>query len=79
MSDLQSYLTGQIAHDVREIKDAQREQSERLDRIRRSLEELTSWAQRLALLAVLWGAALGLNLAPEKVADLVGPFLKSIK
>ena len=81
MSDtsLQQYVTMQIAQDVREIKECQRVQAEHLDEVQSSLKELISWAQRAALLAVLWGAALGVNFAPDKLAELVGTLLKSTK
>ncbi|CAB4146601.1 hypothetical protein UFOVP1157_53 [uncultured Caudovirales phage] len=78
-SSLQQYVTMQIAQDVREIKEVQRVQADHLDEVQSSLQELTSWAQRLALLAVLWGFAVGLNIAPEKLAELVGMLLKSTK
>lgn len=86
MSELSDYHLGQIVQTTRStesaVRDLQRsvdQYGDRLDRVRKALEELTTWAQRLAVLACLWGGAVGINLAPDRVAELIGAFLKSAK
>lgn len=39
--------------------------------LRRRIETAFTWAQRVALLAVLWTGAVGVNFDPATVADLV--------
>lgn len=86
MSELSDYLIGQIAQTTRSTEsavlamaDTLEEHAERLDRVRAALEDLTTWAQRLALLGMLWGAAVGINVNPEKLGELLATFLKSAK
>lgn len=39
--------------------------------LRRRIESAFTWAQRVALLVVLWTGALGVNVDPARMADLV--------
>lgn len=64
MSEWLSFQIGQIASDVAEIK--------------RKLEELTTLGHRLAVLALLWVTAVGINLAPEEVGRRLAAVLKLI-
>ena len=82
--DIANYLLGQIAQttrslesDMHEIKAQTAEMHGRLDRIRDSLEALTTMGQRLVLLAVLWTGAVGLNVAPDKLAEFVTILLQA--
>ena len=93
MGELIDYHIGQIAqstrstesalNDVRrmvaEIRETQENEVEHVEAVKTALEELTTWAQRLAVLAVLWAAALGINLAPDKLAETLAVLLKSPK
>jgi hypothetical protein len=90
MTDLHNYMLGQIAqtthstasavHELQikvgQIGETQAREVEHLERVRLSLLELTTWAQRLAVLACLWGAALGINVAPEKLGEFVANLLR---
>jgi hypothetical protein len=90
MTDLHNYLLGQIAQSVHstesavhelqrkvgQIGETQAREVEHLERVRLSLLELTTWAQRLAVLACLWGAALGINVAPERLGEFLANLLK---
>ena len=90
MSELHDYLIGQIAqsvhstesavHDLQrkvgQIGETQAREVEHLERVRLSLLELTTWAQRLAVLACLWGAALGVNVAPDRLGEFVANLLR---
>ena len=65
MHDWQSYILSQIARDVSEI--------------RAKLDDLLTWAQRLALLAMLWGAGLLTNMSAEKTAEILAALVKSAR
>lgn len=72
MSEWQSYLLGQIGNEVSEIRSDVRS-------IKQRIEELTTWLQRLGLLAALWTAGIASNFAPETVGKYIAAALKSIK
>lgn len=65
MHDWQNYLLSQIAHDVSEIK--------------AKVNDLLTWAQRIALLAMLWGAGLVTNISAEDKGQIIGAVIKSLK
>jgi hypothetical protein len=93
MSELSDYHLGQIAQSTRSTESAvhdlqrsvaaigetQAREVEHLERVRLSLQDLTTWAQRLAVLACLWGGALGINVAPERLGEFLASLLRSQK
>jgi hypothetical protein len=72
MSELHSYLLGQIAKEVSETRSDVRS-------IKSRLEDMVTWSQRLGLLLVLWGTATVLNVAPDKAGEIAAALLKSLK
>ena len=84
---------GQIAQSTRSIESAVEKLQATVDKngevirmdgpllkqVHAALIELTTWAQRLAVLSCLWAAAVGLNIAPDRVAELLAALLKSHK
>lgn len=86
MSNLTEFQLGQIAQTTRSTESAVHDLNRKIDHygeklevVRSSLQELTTWAHRLAVLACLWGAAVGINLAPDRAAEFIGVLLKSAK
>lgn len=72
MSELNSYLLGQIAKEVSETRSDVRS-------IKSRLEDMVTWSQRLGLLLVLWTTATALNVAPDKAGEIAAALLKSLK
>ena len=65
MNNWHSFTLMQIARDVSEIKSR--------------MTEVVTWAQRLALLAMLWGAGLVTNISAEDKGQIIGAVIKSLK
>lgn len=72
MSDLTDYLLGQLQQTTTSLQSDVRE-------IKTKLDDLTTWSQRLALLAVLWLVGIASNVAPDQVGEIVAKLLKSLK
>ena len=64
MNNWHNFTLMQIARDVSEIK--------------ARIAEVATWAQRLALLAMLWGAGLVANLSAEDKGAIIGAVIKSL-
>jgi len=62
MDGWNTYLLGQIAADVREIKD--------------KLEASLTWAQRIAIVLALWISGVGINIAPDKLGDILAKLIR---
>lgn len=62
MSEWNTYLLGQIASDVREIKD--------------KIELTLTWGQRLVILLMLWVSGVGINVAPDKLGDILAKLIR---
>ncbi len=72
MSDWQHYMLMQLNNDLREVKSD-------VKSLRSRFEELTTWAQRLCLLVLLWGAGILANAKPETIGEVVGALAKSLR
>lgn len=72
MSELDSYLLGQIAKEVSETRSDVRS-------IKALADGALLWSQRLGLLIVLWTTATVLNVAPDKAGEIAAALLKSLK
>lgn len=65
MNEWHSFTLMQIARDVSEIKS--------------KLDDLLTWARRLGLLALLWGAGLATNISAEDKGQIIGALIKSLR
>jgi|CXWL01.1.fsa_nt_gi hypothetical protein len=72
MTPLSEYLLGQMMQSMRSLESD-------VSEIKRKLDDILTWAQRLALLAGLWVGAIGLNLDPDKIGQIVATLVKSIR
>lgn len=72
MNDWPHYLLLQMQRDVSEMRNDLRS-------LRSRFEELTTWAQRLCLLVLLWGAGIVINGKPEAIGEALVAALKSLK
>ena len=64
MNEWHSYTLMRIAQDVSEIKSR--------------VGEMTTWLQRGALLAILWGAGIVANVSAEDKAQIIAALIKSL-
>lgn len=62
MRELNTFLLGQIASDVREIK--------------QKIEDSLTWAQRIGIILALWAGAVGINLSPDKLGEVLARLIK---
>ena len=72
MRDLTDYLLGQALQKLHSIESD-------LHKVEVKVDELATWAQRLALLGALWGGGIILNLAPDKAGEMIAGLIKSLK
>jgi hypothetical protein len=72
MNDWMHWQLSQLQNDVREMRSDIRS-------LRTRFDELTTWAQRLCLLVLLWGAGIVVNGKPEAIGEALGAALRSLK
>ena len=65
------FWMGSTSERLRSLEKGQARIAGELGALRREIETAFTWARRLALLAVLWTGAIGLNLDPSRTAELV--------
>lgn len=84
MSSLHDYILGQIhqalghqQQTLSSLESEQRAQSQKLDSIQEKIDEALTWGQRLIWLGLALSAAVGLNVWPEKLGEVLAQALRA--
>lgn len=64
------YWAGATSERLKSLEKGQARLDGELLALRREVESAFTWARRLALLTVLWLGAIGVNVDPQRTADL---------
>lgn len=81
MSHLTDYLLGQLQQKLHSLESGleagQAKTHSKLEALTAKVDEALSWAQRLVLLGLALLGAIGLNLDPDRIGQIVAHLLKA--
>ncbi len=84
MNSLHDYILGQIQQalghqqqTLNSLAAEQRENAEKLDSIQEKIDEALTWGQRLIWLGMALSAAVGLNVWPDKLGEVLAQALRA--
>ena len=77
MSEWQSYLLGQIAHEQKEASNKLDHISSDIDTLTGKVDEALTWAQRLVWMGLSLLGAVGLNWSPDKIGELLAAIMRA--